>query len=744
VVDGCVCFNYFEDIHSKVCECQHYRSKHRRNQPYQPFVDDSNMRELSEALKSIDLNEDAVSNQAFARYQRVGVSLQLETPVVELRQRIIEERKNPSTTPPFYFIDASSGSGKTQLAFALANDELRVIHLLLSLDERNSLQPVYRAFIEFSELFIFSLESDIDTLGTETDAIEVQNLVSCSHKLLVVKFIAEVLGLNIGTGSTVLSLKKCISRTKLGKIPVFVLDEVLSNKIGGKLDPNSREIRRFRLARNIFRSVGIDVILMGTNSCAANFVLASCHSRGSTDNVPWCRLITKLPSQTSVSIGILGATDALRTLGRNRNGRLRHQSLCHFFEEQFKTCLPWFIELFALVVNGMDDVTLKDSTHIVFDKILKNIAEKVYSQKPNMRSLQGLRGQICMHLGPHRDPVPKASIVEDVVARRNTSYFVSCHLACPTDDSCDLFVQEKRIWKSVTEQWQPRAYFRSPVDDSLLFLVLGGGNKNINFPWPFEYTVGANKRKLTVHEAINRILSEYDQHRAQTEICLANSEAPRRDGDTLEVLAGLSMEIASHCNGLGGSRIMEFIKDMATELMPCATDFEWAGDTYTFPNKFADIRVPYLSPLNGPWPRELSLVSGVRVATIEQVKNADRIDLNIKESGISGEAKNYENRIDVVTIRSILKRVPENGRVHFVFCSSLQKSYFQKTGKKSQSWTDFCDVCPAMKMTNVVKLQVSNKRQLSLVSLSSNIPLRKQITRVVVFIAVEDMKSSVR
>ena len=65
------------------------------------------MSTLNEALENFDLNEDT-SDEALTCYQRVGNSLQLEKSVVELRRRIIEARNNPSTTPPFYFIEVPS------------------------------------------------------------------------------------------------------------------------------------------------------------------------------------------------------------------------------------------------------------------------------------------------------------------------------------------------------------------------------------------------------------------------------------------------------------------------------------------------------------------------------------------------------------------------------------------------------------------------------------------------------------
>ncbi len=58
---------------------------------------------------------------------------------------------------PFFVIDAPSGSGKTQLPFALRDKELKIVHLVMvNMVESNSskpLQPIYRHLVPQSEAF---------------------------------------------------------------------------------------------------------------------------------------------------------------------------------------------------------------------------------------------------------------------------------------------------------------------------------------------------------------------------------------------------------------------------------------------------------------------------------------------------------------------------------------------------------------------------------------------------------------
>ena len=90
-------------------------------------------------------------------------------------------------------------------------------------------------------------------------------------------------------------IEQQVRARRADKLPVFVLDEALTSRIASD---DGEALRQFRLARNIFRAVGLVVILMGTNSKAAKFAFTghSSQSRSEGGIRVWCRLITQLPT----------------------------------------------------------------------------------------------------------------------------------------------------------------------------------------------------------------------------------------------------------------------------------------------------------------------------------------------------------------------------------------------------------------------------------------------------------------
>ena len=87
------------------------------------------------------------------------------------------------------------------------------------------------------------------------------------------------------------------------------------------------------------------------------------------------------------------------------------------------------------------------------------------------------------------------------------------------------------------------------------------------------------------------------------------------------------------------------------------------------------LKIPFLSPPNQAWPEFLDKVPSSNFGLLERTKNSDMIDLWVSV-GIAGESKDYGSKIDLKTMRHILKRVRKDVKLELVFTRKLQNSYF--------------------------------------------------------------------
>lgn len=154
------------------------------------------------------------------------------------------------------------------------------------------------------------------------------------------------------------------------------------------------------------------------------------------------------------------------------------------------------------------------------------------------------------------------------------------------------------------------------------------------------------------------------------------------DGQFLESLLSSVICLSSHKNGLGGIDFQSFLKNMVFQLQCTAIgiddveieNIKVLGD-FQFP-------VRYLSPANQKWPDLLHEIPDAKLGNLERTRNEKMIDLSTN-CGITGESKDYSDKLDLKRMEEILERIPKDSIVHFVFTRSMQGSYFVegKTGK---------------------------------------------------------------
>jgi hypothetical protein len=226
-------------------------------------------------------------------------------------------------------------------------------HLLRTVNSADA-QEIYKHLQSSSLLFANALARDVGRYFGNTSLLSMPQLLANLCELETVCVIFALLGLEFDHNSpgTVSYLAQYVLNFEhKDQLPIFFLDEALppfDHRQGGDRLASSE----LRLARNLLRAVGLVPFLMGTNSSAANFISAAPNSRGGQDKTIWCKLVTLLPLPKKDSLRAIGAQRVINILLDLPN----LASICPFLAQQFRSCTPWFIQLFVRVVDQHQDL----------------------------------------------------------------------------------------------------------------------------------------------------------------------------------------------------------------------------------------------------------------------------------------------------------------------------------------------------------------------------------------------------
>jgi hypothetical protein len=129
---------------------------------------------------------------AFARYSAIGRSLVNDHIVQDLIGRICEARNKATQHHHFYFVNAHSGMGKTQLPFAFkAAPQMKVCHIIMT--EKVS-QLIYTPLEPLSDLFRDALAADLTNCSVFAKSLETATIASSIKVYLIVGFIFSIMG----------------------------------------------------------------------------------------------------------------------------------------------------------------------------------------------------------------------------------------------------------------------------------------------------------------------------------------------------------------------------------------------------------------------------------------------------------------------------------------------------------------------------------------------------------------------
>ena len=193
------------------------------------------------------------------------------------------------------------------------------------------------------------------------------------------------------TAVIVAELRRCIRSAphiKSLRLPIFVLDEALPESTN--VEGMTTAYKRLRLARNLLCSVGLVVIVMGTNSNAAEHIKISKHSSSCENPRLFCKLITNLPKATEGTLCVLGATEILNQLYQLDNLK----PFAQFGTYLFTKCNPLFVNLFVEVWNRYK--ITKTETVDILNFLLREMSNLLFARKKLW-----LIGQLCMYFAAH-------------------------------------------------------------------------------------------------------------------------------------------------------------------------------------------------------------------------------------------------------------------------------------------------------------------------------------------------------
>jgi hypothetical protein len=269
---------------------------------------------------------------------------------------------------------------------------------------------------------------------------------------------------------------------------------------------------------------------------------------------------------------------------------------------------------------------------------------------------------------PDNNNTPTAMIHSHFAQLRGVRELILMNDGCLLDDGCldngeslygDLCVDEDKDLP-----WIPRSVF-PPIDqDFLLYLLLMGGKgypafKLRNQAVPYAYYL------MNVTAKVDYLQNVLD---------LSNSSQKSNDGNFLESLLSTNVCAASHCQGVKGTTLKEFLPSLIFHLQNTPKPSKMVIENLQLLGGRNEWKFPFLSPPDKEWPRDIRKIRNMYFGNLKRTKNVDRIDLEA-DGGITGEAKDYGTKLE---LRTLIRRIPNTTKLHLVFTRNLQQTYFKK------------------------------------------------------------------
>ncbi|RKP16412.1 hypothetical protein ROZALSC1DRAFT_25309, partial [Rozella allomycis CSF55] len=432
-------------------------------------------------------------NSALREYRQRALLCSKDEKVIEM-ESILEGKT------PFVFMNASSGHGKTQMAFNLQAKGLQVLYIVCSNGGENS-QNIYKAFADRQGVFENCLKADMNTISY----FDVESIKRDLKKGFVYGFIGALL-LNKDKVERKLKRSELLEILKKKKRkPVVFLDEFPQYVSSRNNEEGNQNYLRFM--RNVFISMDVKVIISSTCSSSMNMISCGSHSRSEQCDL-WCTVFPRLPKYH-------GAHPTVNS-----------------FSAFISNSRPLFAHLAVEYINSNPSASL--------DHLCAHLLTEIKWKKG--KQPQFYDGQVLLFLS--------ASFVED------DSPLINGHFAdLVNNENFDIYLKDSFLCTkhdSVFRSWKRVSSFRPFKQDVLMYLSLMGGNGNC--PFVHEGTV-------PFIDALQKALM--NDNRA---ISFKNSNQRANDGMELEASLVGAVCVASHIQGLRGTTVSVFLKDLLYQL----------------------------------------------------------------------------------------------------------------------------------------------------------------------------------
>ncbi|EGF77945.1 hypothetical protein BATDEDRAFT_91239 [Batrachochytrium dendrobatidis JAM81] len=557
---------------------------------------------------------DTETTVSLLKYHHIADSLKDDKCVVQIVDVLLsitagEFSESSFKNLPFVFLKGSSGSGKSQMGFNIKANigDRRRVHYLLFDPPGSTSQRIYRNFENISKLFSKCYVEDEHMYTSETSSPSCGSLFK--ESLYMYGFIFELLSNKFSHPQ-----------------PVFILDECIAI--------SDQSLKKVRFVRNCFRSLGLGLVMMGTDSRAAKLQLSIGGSSRSDVPMPWCHVFGEFPA---VKLELTGLP----------------QTLPRYLKSIILNSRPLFAQFVAEeIANKVSD----------FDELMKAAFIKLKSVKKIFGNLYGQLGQVRLFHNAHCQLTDLES--QSTNLKNQSTPLIHSHFA-QLDGKKNFILMNDGCIQDHSASWEPSSVFPELKNDILLYLLLMGGKG-----FSACYT-GDNKQVPYAYFLMEaKSNPDYRSHI----LYFSNAVQDSNDGMFLKSLLCSTVCLASHSNGVKGIGLKPFLLNLVYQLQIDKPDSEDVSildlnrlDGITF-------TVPFLSPPNQKWP-DFVQIPGLNFNWLSRARNSEGIDLKTS-CGLFGESKDHKGVISLETMVNIIGRIPQAAEVELVFTRKLQDSYF--------------------------------------------------------------------
>jgi hypothetical protein len=614
-----------------------------------------------------------------------------------------------TTTMPFVAVEGSSGMGKTQFAFSLGTRERPYFYWTASISQRS--QPIYRNFEKISLAFMRCVRDDIvlyNDFETDSEVPILSSLFWDNQNLSTFGFLYALLEKHLSTQQTngliyfpnielkvtpckLKTLKVCIQKfTGERQVPIFILDEMVEYKTDKLYAAFSRDV---------FRVCGLLVVVMGTDSKIANMIGHGMLSR--TFQHKWLCLITKFPLFVSHLVNprekekwieLTTQFDCLSHIGQHSRG---------FFSKYFvEYCVNYWMVEWTLAKKEL--ASDEQAFCVVLNKCLEYVGRYVRTLKRvmNMNDHESVESHAYAvsysNVASERDRDSPAKRRKLIIKGRQQVPTIVMHnhfANLERSDIVDVYVDNSGF---IVDQksWSPRCYFPQVKNDLLLYLaVIGCGN------CPVFLDLLTNREYSTRH--ILDICEKVPKHESVNEVS--------RSGSYLENMFAVGVMTCSRRNGVEGIGLDDFMEHLVGEFSDIHAEkkkLTFESDqvsTSGFCSKLQAMKIPFLTPANGAWPRFILNLGGCLFGDLVRPSRQAMCDLLIKRHcWFIGEAKNWSKNLDSAELyKIIMKRwVKRRWQFGLIVTNGVIKSMFGTNNANNLEVRNYL----AKKQVNIVKV----------------------------------------